>query len=117
MGRITLIVIEQHFLNYLHSLKEELYRDPTTFVPKYTHAKTKYDHDYYMKNRERIKEQQRKYNQKPEVKAKHLAVTKAWALAHPEQVKAKRRAYEERNRDKINARNRERYWRLKGLKK
>jgi len=111
-----MIVIEQKFIDYLHSLKQELYTDPTKFIPKYNYGNKSYDHEYYMKNKDKIREYQRRYNSKPEVRAKIIARAKVWARTHPEQVKAKRKAYEARNRDKINARCRERYWRLKGIK-
>lgn len=117
MGRDNdMIVIESQFINYLNSLKKELYDDPTNFIPHYRHN---YDKNYYLTHREHILECQRRYNQQPEIRKLNAERTKLWQSKHRDIIREKAKRYHEAHKDEVNAKARERYRlrRAMGLKK
>jgi hypothetical protein len=79
---------------------------------------------YYVRNRDRILEYQRRRRAVPALRERSLeavrrwrksdpgharAIAKAWREAHRDQINARRRAWRESHRDQVNARSRARY--------
>jgi hypothetical protein len=56
-----MITINPAFLNYIQRLREELQKDPTTFIPP---KKNKYSPEHYQKHKEQYKARYRRHMEK-----------------------------------------------------
>lgn len=73
--------------------------------------RSEYSHAYYMSHREHILEYSRIYRQKH--RETYLKRAKEWHKAHPLETSEIHRRYYERNKERLRAAARNRYWKRK----